>query len=317
MSPPFIRTVLGDIAAENLGVCYAHEHIIIEESVATLRFSEFCLPSIENAIEELTAFHADGGRAVVDSMPCDAGRSVHKLAEASRISGVHIICPTGLHLAKYYHGGHWGHRYTIEQLAQLFVDDIHLGVDAFDYSGPYVERTPYRAGVIKIATGERPLDDHELKVFGAAAVAHQHTGAPILTHTEQGEGALEQVAFLEAHDVNLQHVVISHTDRKPDLAYHREILQTGVCVEYDSCFRWKGDENPSLELLCNLLPDHPNQIMLGMDAARPKYWKSYGGEPGLSFLLREFSQQLREHGITDEQWQKIFVTTPRTAYSFA
>lgn len=46
-------------------------------------------------------------------------------------------------------------------------------------------------------------------------------------------------------------------------------------------------------------------IMLGMDAARPKHWTSYGGEPGLSLVLREFSQQLYERGITDELYTAL------------
>jgi hypothetical protein len=32
--------------------------------------------------------------------------------------------------------------------------------------------------------------------------------------------------------------------------------------------------------------------MLGMDAARRSYWKSYGGAPGLSFLLTDFRRQM-------------------------
>src|SRR6056297_3347120 len=103
----FIRTVLGDIPAEELGCCYAHEHIIIDAGVATLRFPEFHLESVENGVAELRRFYADGGRAMVDSMPCDAGRNALKLAEISRQSKVHILCPTGLHLAKYYDEGHW------------------------------------------------------------------------------------------------------------------------------------------------------------------------------------------------------------------
>jgi phosphotriesterase-related protein len=317
MTPPFIRTVLGDITPKELGVCYAHEHIIIDDSVATLRYPDFHLPSVDKAAAELKLFHADGGRAMVDSMPCDAGRNVGKLAKISRDSGVHIICPTGLHLAKYYDSGHWGRRYAVEQLAELFIADIEEGIDAQDYSGPLVSRTEHRAGVVKIATGNHPLDDHEQRLFAAAALAHRRTGVPILTHTEQGFGALEQVAFLEEHGVRLNHVVLSHTDRRPDLAYHREILQTGVCVEYDSCFRWPGPDNPTLDLLSTLITDYPEQIMLGMDAARPAYWRSYGGSPGLCFLLNEFSVKMRERGITEEQWRKVFVATPASAYCFS
>ena len=111
-------------------------------------------------------------------------------------------------------------------------------------------------------------------------------------------------------------MVLSHTDRKPDPVYHREVLSTGVCVEYDSCFRWKTGHNPSLELLLELIDEFPTQIMLGMDAARPSYWKSYGGEPGLNFLLTTFTDMMKERGLGDDQWQRIFVENPAKAYDF-
>ena len=316
-STPFVRTVLGDIPPESLGVCYAHEHLIIDHSVATLRFPDFLLPSTDNAVAELSAFYAQGGRAMVDSMPCDAGRNVRKLATISRATGVHIVCPTGVHLAKYYDEGHWSGAYSSEQLADLFVADIEEGIDAGDYAGPLVSRTEHRAGVIKAATGERLWGEREERVFRAAAIAHCRTGAPILTHTEQGVGALEQAEFLRNHGVDLAHVVISHADRKPDAAYHRAILQTGVCVEYDSGFRWRTDDNPTLELVVELIAEYPTQIMLGMDAARPSYWTSYGGAPGLSYLLDEFSARLRSRGVTSQQWQRIFIDNPAAAYQFA
>lgn len=312
-----IRTVLGDIEPADFGVCYAHEHLIIDPSVATMRFPDFRLESVDNAVAELTAFHRAGGRSMVDSMPCDAGRNVLKLAEISRRSGVHILCPTGIHLAKYYDDGHWGNHYSVEQLSRLFVDDIVLGIDRHDYSGPVVERTEHRAGLIKIATGDQGITARAQRVFEAAAIAHCETGAPILTHCEQGEGALEQADLLKSHGVDLSKVVLSHTDRKPDAGYHREILATGVNLEYDSAFRWKTAENPTLELLVALLPEFPDQLMLGMDAARPTYWRSYGGEPGLNYLLESFTEAMAQRGIDERLWRRIFVTTPASAYDFA
>lgn len=311
-----IRTVLGDIDPSELGVCYAHEHIIIDDNVATMRFPDFRLTSVENAITELKQFHADGGRAMVDSMPCDAGRNVMKLAEISRATQVHILCPTGIHLAKYYDDGHWSHRYTVDQLAGLFIADIDEGIDRHDYSGPIVERTSHRAGLIKIATGGETITERGHRIFKAAAIAHQQTGAPILTHVEEGRGALQQVELLSSHGVDLSKVVLSHTDRKPDLAYHRDILQSGVCVEYDSAFRWKTAANPTLELLVELIDEFPAQIMLGMDAARPSYWKSYGGSPGLGFLLNEFRQAMAARGIGEAHWKRIFISNPASAYNF-
>lgn len=316
MKPPFIRTVLGDIPPDDLGVCYAHEHLIIDASFVTHSTPDFLLDSVENGIAELLRFHADGGRAMIDSMPCDCGRNVRKLARISQSSGVNIVCPTGLHLAKYYDPGHWGGHYSASQLTRIFTGEIELGIDAHDCNGPVVERTTHRAGLIKIAT-DRIFTPREEKIFEAAAEAHRQTGAPILTHTEQGELGLQQVEKLRELGVDLRHVVLSHLDRKPDLSYHREILASGVRVEYDSAFRWpEGRGNPTKDLVLALLPEFPDQIMLGMDAARRTYWRSYGGAPGLSHLLLDFSASLRAAGFTDADFHRIFVSTPASAYAF-
>jgi phosphotriesterase-related protein len=315
----FVRTVLGDVPAESLGVCYAHEHVIIDRSFTTHANPEFLLDDVELGAHELLEFHAAGGRAMIDSMPADAGRNVLKLVELSRRTGVHLVCPTGLHLAKYYDPGHWGHHYSEAELAHLFTEDVVHGIDAHDYNGPLLRRTPHRAGLIKIATGAR-FTAREEKIFAAAAQTHRTTGCPILTHTEQGELALEQVERLRTGGVDLRHVCLSHTDRKPDLAYHREILSTGARVEFDSAFRWRkshGDANPTRDLLLALLPEFPDQLMLGMDAARRDYWRSYGGAPGLTFLLTEFTASLRNAGVSTEALHRIFVTNPAQTFSFA
>jgi phosphotriesterase-related protein len=312
----FVRTVLGDIPPAQLGICDAHEHVIIDPSFTTLITPDFLLDDVERAVVELRAFHSLGGRAMIDSMPCDCGRNVVKLAEVSRQTGVHIVCPTGLHLAKYYDPGHWGNLYSEDELADLFVAEINEGIDARDCNGPRVRRTPHRAGVIKIAA-DRTFGAREEKLFAAAGQAHQRTGCPILTHTEQGELALEQIDRLERHGVALRHVCLSHTDRKPDAGYHREILGRGVRVEFDQAFRWKtAGRNPTLDLMVTLLPDFPEQIMLGMDAARRGYWRSYGGEPGLIFLLTDFAPALRAAGVSADSLHRIFVSTPAATFSF-
>jgi len=308
----FVRTVLGNVPPEKLGVCYAHEHIIIDPSYMTEKFPDFRLDSVEIAANELMQFKADGGSAMIDSMPT-GGRNAAKLAEVSRRSGVHIVCPTGLHLQKYYPEGHWGNRLSAEELAAVFISEINAGIDANDLSGPDSNRLPHRAGLIKIASGLNQINARELRVFEAAAIAHRQTGCPILTHTEQGTAALEQVECLRQFGVDLGRVTLSHTDRKPDVTYHRDILASGVNVEFDSAFRWKpGQGNPTRDLLIALMPEFSGQIMLGMDAARHAYWKGYGGGPGLSYLLRDFSP-----GLPPAYFHKIFVSTPAWAFSFA
>jgi phosphotriesterase-related protein len=305
----FIRTVLGDIPPQDLGVCSPHEHLIIDPSFTTHETADFLLDSVEAAVAELREFHAHGGRAMVDSMPCDSGRNVVKLAAIARGTGVHIVAPTGLHLEKYYDPGHWGNRYNDQTLARLFVQDLTEGIDAHDYNGPVLDRTEHKAGVIKVAGSLDSLTARDRKVFAAAAMAQQATGCPILTHTEQGTAAMEQVRFFQEAGVDLRQVCLSHTDRKPDPGYHREILSTGVRLEFDSAFRWKSG-NPTRDIVCALLPEFPDQIMLGMDAARRGYWKAYGGGPGLSFLITSFRSELRGLGLGEDLLERVFTRTP-------
>lgn len=314
----FLRTVTGDVSASNAGVCYSHEHIIIDPSFATFCNPDFLLDSVELACGDVSEFRAAGGKTLIDSMPCGGGRNPLKLAEISARTGANIVCPTGLHLKKYYAPGHWSEHLSAEQIAQLFIADITEGIDARDYNGPSISRTPHKAGVIKIATSGEQSTDHERKIIEAAVIAHKHAGAPILTHTEQGLGALEQIRLFEDLGASLEHVVLSHTDRKPDPAYHKEILSTGVMLEYDSAFRWpKQDGNPTLALVLTMFAEgRGRQILLGMDAARRKYWRSYGGGPGLAFLLREFVPQLKDAGLKQSDVDTIFVHNPRRCYAF-
>jgi 5-phospho-D-xylono-1,4-lactonase len=312
----FVRTVLGDVPAQQLGLCYAHEHLIIDSSYPTQTDPDFLLDSMECGATELQEFFANGGRAMVDSMPCDAGRNVLKIAEISRRTGVHIVCPTGAHLSKYYPDGHWSGRYSVEQLAGLFVADIQNGIDTNDYSGPIVERTSHQAGIIKLATQGIGLTERERRLFQAGAIAHCQTGCPILTHVEEGRGGIEQVEFLRDANVDLHHVVLSHTDRNPDPDYHRELLTSGVSLEYDSAFRWK-EGNPTLDLLVKLYPEFGGQLLLGMDAARRCYWHAYGGGPGLSYLLTVFREFMDERGLGPDAFNRIFKENPARVYAFA
>jgi phosphotriesterase-related protein len=312
-----IRTVLGDIAPEQLGRCYAHEHVIIDRSYTTQLFPDIHLPSVENAVRELSDFKAAGGGAMVDCMPCDAGRNVEKLAAVSKQSGVHLIAPTGLHRTKFYPEGHWRATLTEEALADLFVQEIEQGIDANDCAGPLLRRTAHRAGVLKIASDGASLDAAEARAFQAVALAHRRTGCPVITHCEAGRGP-EQVAALKGMGVEPRHVVLSHTDRQPDPAYHRELFRTGAFVEYDRVFRGTlDDSNPTLLLFVAMVKEFPGQVMLGTDGARASYWRSYGGSPGLDYLLREFSDRARKQGVTDAELKKVFVDNPARAYAFA
>lgn len=313
----FVRTVLGDIDPGQLGVTYAHEHLVIDGGRPVLMHPDFDLSDVEKMTTEVAGAAAIGLRAVVDAMPCDGGRNAEKLAEISRRTGVHVVAPTGLHHERYYGPAHWSHRISVEELGDLFIADIELGIDANDYAGPVVHRTPFRAGVIKVAGSEGGPSARDGRVFAAAALAHVQTGAPILTHAEHGTGALQQVRFLIGHGVDPGHIAVSHVDKILDRGYHRELLSTGAFAEYDGAFRWGDRPNGTLQLLRWMADDGLiGQVVLGMDAARQGYYTAYGGQPGLRFLLDAFSARMEERGLDAASRQRLFVENPARLFAF-
>jgi len=315
----FVRTVLGDVDPADLGVTYAHEHLVIDGGRPVLMEPEFDLGDVDAMAVELAEAAGHGLRTVVDAMPCDAGRNVDKLAELSRRTGVHLVAPTGLHHDRYYGPAHWSHRITTDELADLFARDVTDGIDAYDYAGPVVRRTAHRAGVIKVAGSAGGLSDRDRRVFEAAAAAHRRTGAPILTHCEHGTGAPEQIRLLSDLGVAPRHVVLSHLDKVVDHGYHREVLGTGAFAEYDQSFRWPADTpNGTAQLIAAMANDGlADRIVLGMDAARRRYYRVHGGSPGLAWLLDGFTAELRAAGVDDAVRHALFVTNPARAFAFA
>jgi phosphotriesterase-related protein len=316
---PFVRTVLGDIDPADLGVTYAHEHLVIDGGRPVQLHPDFRLDSVADAVAELAPACALGLRAVVDAMPADCGRNAGKLVEISRRSGVHVVAPTGLHHERWYHDRHWSAVLGIEELAGLFVADVTEGIDAYDYAGPVVRRTSHRAGVIKIAGDIDRLTAVEERIFAAAALAHGRTGVPILTHCEAGTAGPAQARFLVDRGVRPGSIVLSHTDKVVDRGYQREIFATGAVVEYDQGFRWGPDrENGTLRLLAWALEDgFGDRVVLGMDAARRGYWAVHGGGPGLAWLLGPFAAAMAERGIGPAEQTRLFVENPARAFAFA
>ena len=314
----FVRTVLGDIDPLALGVTYAHEHVVIDGGRPVLMEPDFDLADIDLMAIEVADAAGLGLHAIVDAMPCDAGRNAGKLAELSRRTGVHIVAPTGLHHERFYGPAHWSHMVRVDDLAELFVLDVTAGIDELDYSGPIVRRTPYKAGVLKVAGSLNGPSQRDRMIFEAAAAAHARTGVPILTHCEAGTGGLEQVELLAELGVDPSHVTLSHVDKVVDRGYHRALLSAGATVEYDQSYRWNDVPNSTAELIGWMVEDgFGDRIVLGMDAARRGYLRVYGGSPGLTWLLDGFTAALEAVGIDAAIRHRLFVDNPARAFAFA
>lgn len=307
-----VRTVLEDVAPEALGVTYLHEHLIIDSPLVAEQLPHIHLPSADEAMAEVELCAAAGAGTMVDTMPAGSGRDPVRLAEVSRRTGVRVVAVTGLHTEKYYVGQPWAQDATADQLTELFIADIADGMDRFDHRGPAVERTGHRAGLIKAVTQGEGLTDRDRRLFAAAAESHRRTGAPILTHCEEGVGALQQLELLRDLEVPLHRVVLSHTDKVPEPGLHRELLSSGVNLEYDQALRQAGDDEPATARLVIQMIEAGflDQLMLGTDGARRSLWSSLGGAPGLAWLLTGFAEVLEAVGVDAASRRTLLVTNP-------
>jgi 5-phospho-D-xylono-1,4-lactonase len=313
----YVRTVLGDIDPSELGVTYAHEHLVIDYGGMVERSPDFLLANDDLIATEMSDAAAEGLASAVDALPADCGRNPLMLAALSRRTGIHVVAATGLHHEKFYRTEHWSLRYSIDELADLFVADVVEGIDQRDYGGPVTRRTPVRAGIVK-AAGSESAGPRDWKVFGAAAATHLRTGVPVHTHCEAGASAIEQIQLLADAGVPAGRISLSHVDKVVDRGYHRELFATGAFAVYDQAFRWGPADNGTLKLLEWAVEDgHAGQIMLGMDAARQGYLRAFGGSPGLGYLLREFAAEMEARGLDAQIRRGLFVDNPARAFSFA
>jgi predicted metal-dependent phosphotriesterase family hydrolase len=313
-----VRTVLGDVAPEHLGVTYLHEHLIIDSPLIADTMPHIYLPDPDEAASEMTLCRSAGVGTMVDTMPAGSGRGAERLAEASRRSGVRIVASTGLHTAKYYEDVRWTHTEDVETIAERFVADVEVGIDRHDYMGENVERTDVRAGIIKAATFHVPDPRRDQRVFEAVAIAARKTGAPVITHCEEGRGAADQIELLREMDVPLDRVVLSHTDKVDDPQYHRELLASGVNLEYDQALRQSSETvGTTTKLLAAMIDEgFLDQLMLGTDGARRTLWSALGGAPGLAWLASGFRRAMSDAGVTDEEQHGLFVRNPRRFLAF-
>ncbi|MET7595691.1 phosphotriesterase [Streptomyces sp. NPDC005481] len=295
-----VRTVLGDLPPERLGVCDAHDHVF---------FGSPQLPGQElrdaaSARDELTAFRAQGGASVVQWTPYGLGRRVADLPIVSRDTGVHVVAATGLHQAAHYAP----EMLTAlrGRLAELFVTELTRGIGT----------TGVRAGLIKVAGGFHALDAHARWTMTAAAEAHHATGAPIAVHLELGTGALDVLDLLCGESgVPPHRVILGHLNRAPDPVVHRQAAEAGAYLAFDGPSRahhatdWRMPE--AVRALAEAGFGH--RLLLGGDTTTAAA-RSVDGGPGMPYLLRRVRPRL-ELALGRELVERVFTENPARAFS--
>lgn len=311
----YIQTVTGRISPGELGWCQSHEHLFIADGRSAELVPSLRLDDFDATCSELELYRSIGGKSIVDAQPVGCGRMADLQLKASVRTGVNIIASTGFHKLIFYPEGHWIWDMDEDALAGLFIDELENGMYInCDMSEP-VQRIESRAGVIKTASDkEGPSGDYR-KLFMAAAEASVRTGAPILSHTEMGIGALEQIRLFTDRKVPMDSIIICHLDRVlTDTGYLMEVASSGVYLELDTIGRSKyHDDDDEARFITVLLENgFEDRILLGLDTTRERM-KSYGGPIGLDYLHVSFFPLLRSYGVSDSLIRKFTVTNPARA----
>jgi phosphotriesterase-related protein len=281
------------------------------ELVPSLRLDDF-----DSTCAELELYKRHGGVSIADAQPVGCGRMADMQLKASEKTGVNILASTGFHKLVFYPDGHWLKTIDSDELAELFIDEINNGmyIDC-DISKPS-RRVSARAGIMKTASDlEGPAGDYE-RIFSAAAEASVQTGAPILSHTEMGKGALEQIRLFTDHKVPTESIIICHLDRVlTDMSYLMEVASTGVYLELDTIGRYKyhSDEDEARFISKLVENGYEDRILLGLDTTRERM-KSYGGPIGLDYMFEIFFPLLESYGIGRGFISKFTISNPAKAF---
>ncbi|MEM0318311.1 MAG: hypothetical protein QXZ31_10515 [Thermofilaceae archaeon] len=309
-----ILTARGLISDSDLGPTNAHIHLIAMPPAWLYRtptFSndpDYFLTDVDKAIEELRLFRRSGGAAAVDATCRDYGRNPRALMQIiEKVPEVKLILVTGFNRGIYL--DEWYYVTSENKIADLFANEVEVGI----------EETPLKAGLIKVGADYMRILPIEEKCMRAAAAAHLSTGAPIVVHTTLGTAALEVLHLLEKSNVDPESVIFYHVDRNLDPYYWEEVLSRGSYVVLDQIGKVKyGPEISRARFIIDLIRiGFENQVMLGTDIARRSEMKSYGGGPGLDYLLSKFMPYLRKvlekEGLDPRIGEKLIIDNPRRA----
>lgn len=313
-----ISTFLGPIRADQLGPTLMHEHVFVRnaELERNLPDGEWdAAAAIEIAVRGLTELHELGIRTIVDLTVPGLGRDAELVGEVARRVPVHIVAATGWYTSSVlpvYFAFHGPGR-TIDRpdpLTELFVRDITDGIAG----------TGVRAGMLKVMTDVDGITPDVARVMEAAAVAHQHTGVPITTHSHPGSrNGLAQQAFLTARGVRPERIVIGHSGDSEDLAYLRELMDNGSTIGMDrfGMEQVLTDDRRTRTVVALLEHGYADRMVLSHDAAfyshvTPPSWRARNAPRWrMDTISRSILPALRDTGVSDGEIGQMMVRNPR------
>jgi phosphotriesterase-related protein len=334
----YVMTTGGPLAPGELGLTSCHEHILMnmaawpaeedDDALAfarlpvsietigalrrdswTLNYDNYTLDEIDVAVNELAAFHAAGGRTIVDLTTQGLEPRPEEVRDIAARAGVNVVLGCGYYIASMH--PRFVKELDIPALAAAMVDEIQHGV-----AGSHV-----RPGIIgELGTSEQ-IEPAEAKVLAAAARASHETGLAINVHTYPwGTNGIDAARLLIEEGVAPDRIVISHLDNAPiDLDYHLALGDLGVWLEYDgfgkewyvdSKCSWFPRDYERIAALRHLIDaGHLHRIVIGCDVCLKMQLTRYGGW-GYVHLAKTVPRLMRALGIDEAEVETLLVENP-------
>jgi predicted metal-dependent phosphotriesterase family hydrolase len=297
-----VMTVLGEVAADELGFTLPHEHVFCR-TVTEYRGNGL-LDDEELAHVELRQFAAAGGGTVVDLTTVDIGRHPAALARAARATGLHIIMGCGHYRDPYLDRG-WFDRHDAGAIADELVVEITDGV----------ADTGIRPGIIgEVGCNDRFISAAEERSLRAAARAHRRTGLTVSTHAAWSPVGLTQLDLLESEGCSPSSVIIGHVDTVGSPSYALELARRGCWVQFDG-FGTDDDYDESRALrriteLCEA--GYIGQVLVSHDVFLRSHLTAYGGN-GYGYVTNHLRPALMTCGFTTAEIDQITASNPQRA----
>lgn len=293
-----IRTVLGDIKKEEFGVTMCHEHFILDLDHVR-KDGKSIIEKVEEVTPEIQKMMELGVEAAVEVSTIDMYRDVKKLKRISEITHLNMVCSTGFYLAEYH--PKWMDEASPEDIARIYIHELTRGIDGTDI----------KAGIIaEIASSPKEFVGNEKKILIAAGIASKATGAAVSTHTGKFT-AFETVETLLKEGINPDKIIIGHQDLIDDIEYHKQLLNYGVNIAFDTCGKsaYQPDEVRAKNCLELIRAGYGDHLLLSNDISRRTYFTTYG-ENGYTSVMKIMVPELKKIGATDEEIKKLLVDNP-------
>ncbi|HLK62503.1 MAG TPA: hypothetical protein VKU19_03630 [Bryobacteraceae bacterium] len=311
---PIIRTVLKDLPPEALagGAILFHEHMSLDPDfmpkwIARARSMPLPPPSTqpyfmrdpELMAGEMAAAAKDGVACIVDQGHPDMGRDLEFLKQISQASGMPIVAACGYYAQPFYPPeiAKWSESQIAHELIR--------------------EAKTLPIGVIgEIGTWDVMTAD-ERKVFRAVAKTHLATNLAIVTHTNFGKGALEQLDLLQSAGVKPERVAIGHVGglNEPTFETVKAIAQRGAYVGIDRQ-GGPGDVAQVRMVLALLQAGYVDRLLFSSDFSLGGPLLKRNGGSGYAKTLTVFVPKLREAGVGEDILHRILVDNPRRLLAF-